>query len=60
MHVSRPDSDFSINILQLSPVMQAALPACGILGLLGNLKFDMIYGMKEISGYITVQRLHSH
>ena len=51
MHVSRLGPDFSINILQLSPVMQAALPACGILSLLDNLKIDMIYGMKEMNGY---------
>jgi len=57
MHVSRLGTDFSINILQLSPVMQAALPACGILSLLDILKIDMIYGMKEINGYKTVKRL---
>ena len=57
MHVSRLGPDFSINILQLSPVMQAALPICGILILLDNLKIDMIYGMKEMNGYKTVKRL---
>jgi hypothetical protein len=47
MHVSKPIPNFSINILPLSPVMQAALPACRILILLANLKIDMIYGMQE-------------
>ena len=49
MHVSRLGPDFSINILQLSPVIQAALPACGILSLLDNLKIDIIYGRTEIN-----------
>jgi len=47
MHVSRPDLDLSINIFQLSPVRQAALPACVILILLDNLKIDTIYKMAE-------------
>ena len=57
MHVSRLGPDFSINILQLSPVMQAALPACGILSLLDNLKIDMIDGMKEMNGYKNCQEI---
>ena len=57
MHVSRLGPAFSINILQLSPVMQAALPACGILSLLDNLKIDMIYGMKEMNGYKNCQEI---
>jgi hypothetical protein len=57
MHVSRLGSDFSINILQLSPVMQAALPACGILRLLDNLNIDMICGMKEMNGYKDCQEI---
>jgi hypothetical protein len=57
MHVSRLGPDFSINILQLSPVMQAALPVCGILSLLDNLKIDMIYGMKETNGYKYCQEI---
>ena len=57
MHVSRLGPDFSINILQLSPVMQAALPACGILSLLDNLKIDMINGMKEMNGYKNCQEI---
>jgi hypothetical protein len=36
MHVSRPRPNFSIHTLPLSPVMQAALPACGILIHLDN------------------------
>jgi hypothetical protein len=47
MHVPRPIPNFSINILPLSTVMKAALPACGILNLLANLKIDMIYGVQE-------------
>ena len=57
MHVSRLGPDFSINILQLSPVIQAALSVCGILSLLGNLKIDMIYGMKEMNGYKNCQEI---
>ena len=57
MHVSKFGPDFSINIIQLSPVMQAALPACGILSLLDNLKIDMIYGMKEMNGYKYCQEI---
>ncbi len=57
MHVSRLGPDCSITIPQLSPVMQAALPVCGIFSLLDNLKIDMIYGMKEMNGYKTVKRL---
>ena len=57
MHVSRLGPNCSINIPQLSPVMQAALPVCGIFSLLDNLKIDMIYGMKEMNGYKTVKRL---
>jgi hypothetical protein len=57
MHVSRLGTDLSINILQLSPVMQAALPVCGILSLLDNLKIDIIYGMKEMRPYEST-RLH--
>ena len=49
MHVSRPEPHFSINIFQLSPVMQAVLLAFGIFSLLDNLKIDMIYGMTEIN-----------
>jgi hypothetical protein len=58
MHVSRLGSDFSINILHLSPVMQTSLPACGILSLLDNLKIDMIYGMKEMNGYKNCQEIY--
>ena len=57
MHVSRLGPHFSINILQLSPVMQTALPACGILSLLDNLKIDMIYGIKEMNGYKNCQEI---
>jgi len=37
--------------------MQAALPICGILILLDNLKIDMIYGMKEMNGYKNCQEI---
>lgn len=57
MHVSRLGPDFSINILQLSPVMRAALPAFGIFSLLYNLKIDMIYGTKEMNGYKNCQEI---
>ena len=57
MHVSRPIPNFSINILPLSPVMKAALPACGILILLDNPKIDMICGMKEMNGYKNCQEI---
>ena len=48
MHVSRTDSDLSINIFHFSPVMRTVLPACGILNLPDNLEIDIIFGMAAI------------
>jgi hypothetical protein len=57
MHVSRPSPDISINIPSLSPAMQPALPGCGIITFLENLKIDMIYREKERRGCKNCQEI---
>jgi hypothetical protein len=49
MHVLRLGPNFSINILQLSPVIETAQSRCGISSFLDNLNIDMIYGSGEMA-----------
>jgi len=51
MHVLRLCPNFSTNILQLSRVMQTALPRCVIFSFLDNLNIDMIYGIEKMASY---------
>lgn len=51
MHVLILVPNFSINILQLSPVMQTALPRCVIFSFLVNLNIDMIYEIEVMDSY---------